>query len=105
MSRGRGYVVRPHQSSRFQPGGRQTLAAARLRQISIAAAATAITEIVITPPSRLLVEALVGAGRTSFDPESIGTMLRAGVSVPLGLAWVDEGSGTDDPVGTAAVVA
>ena len=80
-----------------------------MRQISIAAAATAIAEIAITPPTRLLVDVLVdvlvGARGTSLDPESIGTVLRAGVSIPLGLACVDEGSGTDDPVGTAAVVA
>ena len=76
-----------------------------MRQISIAAAATAITVIAITPPTRLLVDVLVGARGTSLDPESIGTVLRAGVPIPLGLACVDEGSGTDDPVGTAAVVA
>ena len=76
-----------------------------MRQISIAAAATAITEIAITPPSRLLVEVLAGARGTSFDPESIGAVLSDGVSTPLGLACVEEGSGTDDPAATAEVVA
>jgi len=98
-------VVGPHQSSRFQQARCQPFAATRLRQINIAAAATAIAEIAITPPTRLLVDVLLAGRGTSFDPESIGTVLRAGVSIPLRLACVDEGSGTDDPVGTAAVVA
>jgi hypothetical protein len=76
-----------------------------LRQISIAAAATAITQIAITPPARLLVDVLVGTRGAMTDAESLGAVLRAGVSTPPGLACVEEGSGTDDPLGRAAVVA
>ena len=97
--------MRPYRGFRFQVGLGQLLAATRLRQISIAAAATAITRIAIKPPTRLLVDVLVGAGgATGIDSESLGAALRLDVSKPLGLAAEDR-SVADAPVATAAVVA
>jgi hypothetical protein len=76
-----------------------------LRQISIAAAATAITRIAPRPPTRPVVDVLVGAcGATVIDAESLGAAPRLGVSKPLGLV-ADDGSVADAPVATAAAVA
>ena len=81
------------------------MAATRLRQISIAAAATAITRIATKPPTRLLVDVLAGACEaTAIDAESLGAALRLGVSKSLGLA-AEDGSVADAPVATAVAVA
>ena len=78
-----------------------------MRQISIPAAATAIAEIAITPPNRLLVEVLVGApvaGGATFEAASLGAALTTGVSTPSGLTCVEEGSEADDPLAATTVV-
>jgi hypothetical protein len=51
------------------------------------------------------VDVLVGARGAITEAESLGVVLRAGVSTPLGLAGVEAASVAGDPVATAAVVA